>query len=195
MRLYWWSYSQKIWLLCDSAQLKGKKKNLFCVHITLIILLISFLYFFSSFSFISVHLSLSFSLLFHFLVPFFSQNFLSFFSNFSLKFFSFSSQIFSLSSQFFLCCVRVSSFAVWVWVWMWWVMPWVWVWWVIGFGSCRGYGLVPWRSCVLLWGLCGGSSVSWSFHGCGGSSVLGHAVGFIFVVVGWFSWVVVGWFW
>ena len=58
---------------------------------------------------------------------------------------------------------------------------------VVGVGLCRGVH----GSC------CGGSLVSWSCRGCGGSSVLGHAmrvwvaVGFLFVVVGRFSWVVV----
>ena len=129
----------------------------------------SFLYFLSSFSFISVHPTLSFSPLFHFLAIFFSQNFLSFFSNFL-----------SLSSQFFLCCVRVSSFAVWVWLWVWWVITVVvmlWVWWVISFGSCHGCEFVPWCLWVLSWGLCGRSLASWSCRGCGGSSFLGHAVG------------------
>ena len=71
---------------------KDKKENnfLFYVQTTLIILLIYFLYFFSSFSFISVHPCLShFLCSFIFLLFFFSQNFLYFFSNFSLKFFLF----------------------------------------------------------------------------------------------------------
>ena len=114
MRLHWWSYSQKFWLPYYNAQLK-----IFCVHTTLIILLISLLYFlFLFFHFISVHPSLIFSTLS------FSSSFLfsklSFFSKFSLKFFSFSSLIFFVSSQFFLCYVRASSFAVWVW--LWWVI-------------------------------------------------------------------------
>ena len=156
---------------------------------------------------------LSLSLLSHFLALFFCQNFLSFFSIFSLKFFSFSSQIFSLFLlNFFLCCVRVSSFAVWVQVW--WVMPWVcvwwvidvmampWVWWVIGFELCHGCGFVPWCSGVLPWWV----TISCFCGSCHGVYVLGHqrhgyavgvlghrfqvmpwvwvAVGFIFVVVG-----------
>ena len=64
----------------------------------------------SSFS-TSLSLSLSLS---HFLCPFLFSTF----SLFLLKFFSFSSQIFSVFLlNFFLCCVRVSSFPVWVWVW------------------------------------------------------------------------------
>ena len=56
-------------------------------------------------------LSLSLSLS-HFLCPFLFSTF----SLFLLKFFSFSSQIFSVFLlKFFLCCVRVSSFPVWVW--------------------------------------------------------------------------------
>ena len=62
MRLHWWSYSQKYLLFCYGAQLI-KTFFYFCVHTTLIILLISFLtfypYFFFSFSFISIHPSLS----------------------------------------------------------------------------------------------------------------------------------------
>ena len=68
---------------------KDKKENnfLFYLQTTLIILLNYFLYFFSSFSFISVHPCLShFLCSFIFLLFFFSQNFLYFFSNFSLKF-------------------------------------------------------------------------------------------------------------
>ena len=152
----------------------------------------SFLYFFSSFFFfIFVHSSLLFSLLFHFLALFFSQNSLFILKIFTQILFFFFSNFLSLSPQFFLCYVRVSSFAVWVW-WVIGIVVMQWVWWVIGFGSCCGCGFVPWCSLVLLWGLCGGSSALWSCRGCGGSSVLGHAVGSIFVVVGWFSWVVVG---
>ena len=104
-----------LWL-CTVAQRFKKKSH---VHPTLIILLISLLYFlFLFFHFISVHPSLIFSTLS------FSSSFLfsklSFFSKFSLKFFSFSSLIFFVSSQFFLCYVRASSFAVWVW--LWWVI-------------------------------------------------------------------------
>ena len=151
------------------------------------------IYFFFSLHFVlhpplSLSLSaISFSPLSHFLALFFSQNslfLLKFFTQILLFFFSN-----FLSSQFFLCCMRASSFAVWVW-WVIDVMVMLWVWQVINFESCRGCGFVPWCSWVLLWWVigfmvswvmlrvwCGGSSALWSCHGCGGSSVSGHAVG------------------
>ena len=172
------------------------------------------IYFFFSLHFVlhpplSLSLSaISFSPLSHFLALFFSQNFLSFFSNFSLKFFYFSSQIFFLLNFFFavwgpllLPCGCGGSSASW---------------------SCCGYGRSSISSHAVGVGLChgvhgsccGGSSVSWFRGSCWECGVVGHqhcghamgvvghqfrvmpwvwvAVGFIFVVVGWFSWAIVG---
>ena len=162
--------------MCTITQRFYKKKYIyiyiFCVHTTLIILLISLLYF----VFLFFHLCSSVSLIFSTLS--FSSSFLfsklSFFSNFSLKFFSFSSQIFSQILFFFfsnfLCFFSIFSLlceglffcrvgvgvvghrrhdrVVGIMSHRFWVMPWVW--WVIIFGSCHECGL-PWVLFLWLW--------------------------------------------
>ena len=138
-----------------------KIKKLFCVHTTLIILLISLLYFlFLFFHFISVSVShFLYSFIFFlfsflktlFLLKIFTQILFFFFSNF-LCFFS----IFSLLCEcLFFCRVGVvmvghrhHSHVVGIVSHWFWVMPWVW--WVINFGSCHEYGL-PWVLFLWLW--------------------------------------------
>ena len=173
MRLHWWNYNQNFWLLCYGTQLKmamhysskAKQKTffLFCVRAILSILLISFLYFFSSlffhlcssisliFSTLSFSCSFLFSKLSLFLLNFFTQILFSFFSNF-LSLFS----IFSMLCEgLFFCCVGVGvvghrrhGHVVGIVSHRFWVMPWVW--WVIDFGSCHECGL-PWVLFLWLW--------------------------------------------
>ena len=100
-------------------------------------------------------------------------SFLKIVSFFSIFFFPF-------LLNFFLCCVRVSSFAMWVQVW--WVMPWVWVWvwWVIGIM------IMPWVwVCVVVF--VGLAMVGHRSHG-----FMGHAMGFVWWVI---SIVVMLWVW
>ena len=151
------------------------KKKLFYVHTTLIILLISFLFFIFSLPF----LSSLFIRLSHFLALFFSQNSLLllkiftqilffFFSNF-LSFFS----IFSMLCEgLFFCCVGVvghwrRSHAVGMVSHQFQVMLWVWICAVVFVGLAVGFVwwvidvvVMPWVWWVIGFGSCRGLVVS-----------------------------------
>ena len=209
MRLYWWSYSQKFWLLCDSAQLKGKKKKFilrsyyFNYFIDFFSLFFLFLFFHlcSSVSLIFSTLSFSCSFLFSklslLLLKFFTQILFFFFSNF-LSFFS----IFSLLCEgLFFCCVGVGvdvvghAMGVGVVSHRFRVMPWVWacavafmglvvgfVWWVIS------VMVIPWVWWVISFGSCRG------FYFCGCGLIFLGSCGLILVVavVGCVKWWLTG---